>query len=431
MITESELTAGAPIPYEDLVLPDRVNSRVYTDPAIFQDEMEKIWHKDWLYVGHESEVATPGDYVARTLGKQPVVLVRGMDGVVRVLMNRCPHRGNTVCLEDSGNADHFRCAYHGWMFNNDGTPKGVPYSAGYGSDFDKLDFAMSQVPRMESHRGFVFASLSATGTDLKTKLGRTYDYLDRFANMSPEGEVDLSPGALRTVVHGNWKMVFENVCDGYHPPFLHRSVFAASSRDGLVIGDAYGDQSLIVTRDLDGGHIMLDFTETNRLTGGAVFDVGGPVSPAAVAEYQAAVKARMGEEQGTQLLADGLSNVGIYPNLGMLYQDVRVIEPVSVNQTVIYNFAALLKGAPADVNRSRLFQEIRAYGPGGSVGPDDHEIYERNQLGFQAKLNNWVVLKRGLERQYRDEDGTLVGNASDEVTMRGFWRHYLSVMAGS
>ncbi|HEV7886554.1 MAG TPA: Rieske 2Fe-2S domain-containing protein [Acidimicrobiales bacterium] len=430
MITEFE-TAQPSIPYAELVLPDRVNSRIYTDPAIFEDEMEKIWEKDWLYVGHDSEVANRGDYVARRMGRQPVVLARGMDGVVRVLMNRCPHRGNTVCLEDSGNVDHFRCAYHGWMFNTDGSPKGVPYSAGYGEGFDKMDFAMTVVPRMEVHRGFVFASLSPTGQDLKAKLGRTYDYLDRFADMSPEGEIDLSAGALKTKVHGNWKMVYENVADGYHPPFLHRSVFAASSRDGLVIGDAYGDNSLIVTRDLDNGHIMLDFTETNRITGGAVFDVGGPVAPEAVEAYRAAVRARMGEEAGEQLLADGLSNVGICPNLGMLYQDVRVIEPVSVNETVIYNFPALLKGAPRDINRSRMYQEVRAYGPGGSVGPDDHEIYERNQIGFQAKLNNWVVLRRGLDRQYRDDDGTLVGNASDEVTMRGFWRHYLSVMSGS
>src|SRR5581483_2422624 len=123
-------TTQPEIPYAELVLPDRVNSRVYTDEAIFADELEKIWHKDWLYIGHESEVAKAGDYVARRMGRQPVVLARGVDNKVRVLMNRCPHRGNTVCLEDSGNVDHFRCAYHGWMFNTDGTPKGVPYSLG-------------------------------------------------------------------------------------------------------------------------------------------------------------------------------------------------------------------------------------------------------------------------------------------------------------
>src|SRR5581483_3142983 len=179
---------------------------------------------------------------------------------------------------------------------------------------------------------------------------------------------------------------------------------------------------LIVTRDLDNGHMMLDFTETNRLTGGPVFDIGGVVPPEAVQAHRAAVKARMGEEEGERILNDGLSNVSICPNLGLLYQDVRMIEPVSANETIIYNFPALLKGAPREINRARLYQEVRAYGPAGSVGPDDHEIYERNQSGFGATLNNWVVLKRGLERQYRDEDGTLVGNASDEVTQRAFWR---------
>lgn len=425
---ELRLRRGAPARYRELVLPDRVNSEVYTDSAIFDEEMDKIFHNDWLFIGHESEIARPGDYVARRMGRQPVVVTRSADGRVNVILNRCPHRGNTVCLDDGGNTDSFRCAYHGWIFNTDGSLKSLPYRSGYGDDFTTSQFDLVAVPRVEVHRGFIFASLCETGPDLRTHLGWTWDYLDDFADLAPAGTVDISRGCLKTKVHGNWKMVYENICDGYHPPHLHRSIFASAARDGLVIGDAYGDNSLITTRDLGDGHIMLDFRATNRLTGGPVFDIGGAVSDEAQHEYRQGVLARVGTERGTHLLADGMSNVGIFPNLGLLFQDVRVIEPVSVDQTVIYNYPSLLDGAPHEVNRARLYQEIRAYGPGGSVGPDDHEIYERNQMGFEARRNKWLMLGRGLDREYRDSDGTLVGNASDETTQRAFWRHYLDVM---
>jgi nitrite reductase/ring-hydroxylating ferredoxin subunit len=416
--------------YSELVLDDRVHSRVYNDEAIFDDELTKIWHRGWVFVGHDSEVANRGDYVARRIGRQPVVMTRDMDGVVHVHLNRCPHRGNVVCLDEAGNTESFRCAYHGWNFGVDGKLRSLPYRAGYGADFAMSDFGMTPVPRLGIHRGFVYASLSDTGIDLRTHLGHTWDYLNDFADLAPAGELDLSVGCLKTRVHGNWKMVFENVCDGYHPPHLHRSVFAAAVRKGLSIGDAYGDESQITTRDLGDGHIMLDFRETNRQTGGPVIDLGGAVSAEAVEEYRLGVVDRLGEEHANQLINDGTSNVGIFPNLGMLFQDVRVIEPVSVNETNIYNFPALLKGAPKEVNRARMYQEMRLYGPGGSVGPDDHEIYERNQLGFEARINEWVMLRRGIEREHVDGDGVVVGNASDETTMRGFWRHYRSVMSG-
>jgi len=421
--------ARASARYDELVLPDRVHSRVYTDESIFDEELQKIWYRDWVFIAHDSEVPKPGDYIARKIGRQPLIITRGKDGAVHVLLNRCPHRGNTVCLDDAGNTESFRCAYHGWIFEVDGTLHSLPYRNGFGADFQTSEFNLTPVARMGVQRGFVFISLSPSGPGLREHLGRTWDYIDDLTDLAPTGTVNAGVGCLKTTVHGNWKMVFENICDGYHPPHLHRSVFAAALAKGIVINDAYGDQSVITTRDLDGGHMMLDFRGTNRVTGGQVFDIGGEVPQEARDNYRAGVIARLGEERALTLLADGTSNVAIFPNLGLLFQDLRVIEPVSANETNIYNFPMLLDGAPFEVNRARMYQEMRAYGPGGSVGPDDHEIYERNQLGFQARVSEWLVLRRGLEREARDEDGILVGNASDETTMRGFWRHYRDVMS--
>jgi phenylpropionate dioxygenase-like ring-hydroxylating dioxygenase large terminal subunit len=93
--------AGA-IRYEDLVEADRIHASLYTDPRIFADEMERIFARGWVFVGHESEIPRPGDFVTRRLGTQSVIMVRGAAAEVSVLLNRCAHRGTAVCMADRG-----------------------------------------------------------------------------------------------------------------------------------------------------------------------------------------------------------------------------------------------------------------------------------------------------------------------------------------
>src|ERR1700693_1196986 len=145
--------------YSQLVQDDRVSGRVYYDPAVFDEELEKIWYRDWIYVAHESEIPEPGDYVTRRIGLQPVIVSRDEDGAVYLLLNRCMHRGTTVCQSERGNAHAFRCAYHGWTYNNRGDLVGVPYAGGYDKSFRKEEFGLAKVPRGASHRGLILASL--------------------------------------------------------------------------------------------------------------------------------------------------------------------------------------------------------------------------------------------------------------------------------
>ncbi len=86
-----------------LVEPGRVHRRIYADPDIFELEMERIFGRAWLFVGHASQVPKPGDYVTTELGRQPVIMTRHHDGSVRVLLNRCSHRGAKVVNERRGN----------------------------------------------------------------------------------------------------------------------------------------------------------------------------------------------------------------------------------------------------------------------------------------------------------------------------------------
>ena len=109
-------TASSTVDYENLIKDDRVHGSLYTDPLIFEDELEKIWYRGWVYVAHESEIREPGDYVTKTIGLQQIIATRDEDGEIHLLHNRCSHRGNTVVASERGNANFFRCHYHGWTF---------------------------------------------------------------------------------------------------------------------------------------------------------------------------------------------------------------------------------------------------------------------------------------------------------------------------
>ena len=108
--------AGASIPFNELINGPHVQGRLYRDPDLFARELEAIWYKVWVYIGHESEIPQPGDFVRRQIGLQPVIMIRDDDGRVGVLFNRCRHRGNLVCQREHGNVDVIRCPYHGWTY---------------------------------------------------------------------------------------------------------------------------------------------------------------------------------------------------------------------------------------------------------------------------------------------------------------------------
>ena len=406
--------------YAQLIEPQSVHGSLYTDPDVFAEELERIWYRSWVYVGHVSEIAQPNDYVRKSIGPQDVIMTRSRDGEVHLLLNRCAHRGNLVCEDARGNSSSFRCPYHGWTYRNTGELLGCPYNKGYGGR-GNLDLELGRVPRVGIYQGFVFGSFAEDGPTLQEHLGGAAGELDRLVRLAPEGEIELTAGWLKHRTRANWKLLAENETDGYHPQFVHDSIFSVS---GSPIGSLYSDKSTAVTRAFGNGHSENDLRPEFRRFGEPMRWFG--TTEQKMPEYVA----RMRELHGAaaeDILIEGAPHVMIFPNLFVAEIQLFVIQPLAVDLCIQHSTAIQLKGAP-ELNRRMVSQAIGSIGPAGMLLADDTEMYERNQRGLTARRPEWVDIRRGMLRERTDERGYRIGTATDEIGMRGFWTHYKSLM---
>jgi phenylpropionate dioxygenase-like ring-hydroxylating dioxygenase large terminal subunit len=407
---------------DELIEPDRVHGSLYTDSDLFALELERIWYRTWVYIGHVSEVPEPNDYVVKSIGPQSVVMTRDKAGQIHLLLNRCAHRANIVCDAPKGNSSAFRCPYHGWTFANTGKLLGYPFSSGYGGGEFKKELGLGRVARVDSYKGFVFGSMADDGPTLHEHLGAGADAFDRLTRLSPTGEIELTAGWLAHKVKANWKMLVENETDGYHPQFVHASIFSVAKSG---IGDLYGDQSTAVCRDLGGGHTENDLRPEFRRIGQPLGWFG--TTPDRVPEYVAQMERRHGFEEAREILIDGSPHVMLFPNLFIAEIQLFVLQPLTVDETVQHVTAVQFRGSP-DMNRRMLQQTIGSVGPAGFLLADDSEMYERNQRGVHVRHPEWLQLRRGMHRERLDAAGHTIADATDELPQRAMWAHYKTLM---
>ena len=407
--------------FDALIRPDHVHGSLYTDPAIYQLELDRIWRRGWVYVGHVSEVPNPNDYVMKSIGPEPILMTRDREGQVHLLHNRCPHRGNRVCMTDKGQARSFTCPYHGWTFGNDGSLKGYPFPSGY-EGVDRKDLGLGRVARVGIYKGFVFGCLSAEGITLEEHLGAAMGAIDALCLNSPEGEVEITAGFLKHKVRANWKFLVENETDGYHPSFVHASIFEVAQSG---IGSLYSSDSTAVSRDFGQGHTENDLRPEFRKRGVPMSWFGTTADK--LPDYTQRMEAAYGKDEARRIMIDGTPHIMIWPNLFIAEIQIFVIQPLAVNETVQHVTALQFKGAP-DFNRRLRQQTMGSVGPAGFLLADDAEMYERTQLGVQASNPEWLFLGRGRHRERTDDNGYLIGDATDETPSRGIWRHYRSIM---
>jgi phenylpropionate dioxygenase-like ring-hydroxylating dioxygenase large terminal subunit len=422
------------IDYNSLVKEDRVHISLYSNPAIFADEMDKIFHRGWVYVGHHGEIPNRGDFRLKRIGLQPVILVRDQHGQVQLLLNRCRHRGATVCQEGQGNTRSFRCMYHGWTYQLNGELSGVPAMDAYGDDFKRGDLGLVKVPRVSEYRGFIFGSLSPAGVTLEEHLGRAMDEIDLFVGLSKAQDVEVVSGIHKYSYQGNWKLAAENSMDGYHPSIVHAS-FAQALMDKITHIPTPEQQRIDRdfasfrgnTKDLGNGHVMLDYKLRiyDPLNGDPTPAVSA-VTPEGQAQLDELTR-RFGPERAANMLREGGTHTFIFPNLILIGIQMRVVQPLSAALTEVCLYPTLLKWLTPEVNTIRLRSHEAFFGSASFGGPDDSEIFERVQDGCAVELEPWQLMSRGLHRE-RHVDGIIMGDLSDEVTQRGIWRQWKKVM---
>lgn len=404
-----------------LIEPSRVHSRLYYDPHIYAEELRKIWSRGWVYVGHVSEVPQPNDYVTKSIGPTPVLLVRDRNGEIRLLLNKCPHRGNQLCAYRNGNRATFTCPYHSWTFSNTGELLGYALPEGYEGE-SKVGVGLGSVPRVGIYRGFVFGSMAEDGESLIDYLGGASAAIDQLCDNSPTGEIELTAGFLQHRTKANWKFLLENETDGYHPGFVHSSIFQVTNS---AIANLYGKDSTALTRDFGNGHTEFDLRPEWRRLNEPLKWFG--TNEARLPAYVAQMKKAYGPERARQIMIDGSPHTMIFPNLFIAEIQIFVIQPVAVDETIQHVTAVQFKGAP-DINRRLRQQTMGSVGPAGLLLADDTEMYERNHRGALIDDPEWLILTRGMHRERFDENGFRVAHSTDEVPQRGIWRHYLKLM---
>lgn len=423
--------AAAADVYDRLVLEDRVHRTIYTDPRIFADEMRKVYGLSWIYVGHASELTEANAFRTGTLGGRPIILTRDAEGDFHVLLNRCLHRGATVCRLDRGRAKRFVCPYHGWSYATDGRLTGVPWPSGYAPSFDHASQSLGRA-RVAVYRDFIFATFHPDPPPIETYLGAARPLLNAWIDRFPGGRVVARSGAHRMDCHANWKLVMDNSTDGYHPSFSHRSLLQMAqrlgeSKDMTYFGES-PDEGPMYARYLGNGHGFLD--QRPMYPGPGAYWAQQRAQPGREA-YEALVRERYDDEEATRLLdltVGAQMNLSIFPNLLIIGNQIQSMEPVAVDRTILIWQATTSPELPDELNtlRMRTQEDFPSFGE-----PDDLANFGECQRGLSIAEVEWVYMNRGFGidgRQHVDDDGGVTAPITDETPMRGYLHHWKTLM---
>jgi p-cumate 2,3-dioxygenase alpha subunit len=394
----------------------QVHRSSMVSPDIYDLEKQHIFDRCWLYLGHESEVPNPGDYVRRVVAERPLFFARSRDGELKVFHNTCPHRGALICRTDHGNAQVLQCFYHAWSFNTSGELVGMPDIEGYGPDFDRADFSLRS-PRYESYQGFIFVCFDREAETLREYLAGAAEYLDLVADQAPDG-MKVIPGSNRYTIKANWKLLGENSIDGYHAIPTHQTYFdyMSSGATALMV-DRKG-----FGRALGNGHGVIE----NDAIYGRPIAMWHPYFGADARPEIQRIKddliARFGLTKALRM-SEKTRNLLIFPNLiinDIMAVTIRVYQPTGPSGMDVTAWEMAPAGESGSLLHRRLDSFLTFLGPGGFATPDDTEALESCQQGFRSGGVEWSDLSRGLTRSPR-------GN--DELQIRTFWRRWQSLVA--
>ncbi|WP_052402404.1 aromatic ring-hydroxylating oxygenase subunit alpha [Muricoccus aerilatus] len=375
-----------------------VDRRVFTDPRVYAAEMRHIFEATWVFLGLASQVARPHDFITTYIGRQPVLMTRDKDGRVRAFLNTCRHRGTVVCPFRQGRQKFHVCRYHGWAYDSGGRNVSVTDEAigGYPDGFREAGHDLIPVARLDSYRGFVFASLSTDVPDLAEHLGEARAFLDLVADQSPAGQLEIVPGEIAYTFDANWKLQFENGLDYYHFASTHSSYVDILKRRKEVAAPGAGFPEEEPPDEAEGqgcfhfdrGHAVNWSVKRSHL-------YGRPLS--ADPDWMEATRARVGSVRLKWMLRQ--RNLTIFPNLQVIdiqSAQLRTWRPLGPNRTEMVSHCLAPVGEAPALRAMRIRNYEDFFNPSGLASSDDNVMYEFCQTGYAAEAGPTQGYLRGL-----------------------------------
>lgn len=374
---------------------DYVDSRVYTDPGIFDQEIERIFQRVWLPLCHESEIAKPYDFRTCAAGRNtPLVVVRGGDGRVRTFLNICPHRSNIIVrapsgsllkAEPSGNPKNMTCMFHGWQFDSRGRCVDIPREQqGYQDRLCKGALGLREFRTEVAFGGFVWVNLSDHGDSLESFAGQAFDFMRR--------EIDTEALEIfhyqKSIIPTNYKLWHETSREFYHD-YMHYH-----NRATGMLQPGYFDRKYQV---FDNGHAATGLTTVvyDAYEGGKERHLTFPGMP-----------------------PNGWKQLNLFPSctysLRASCLRVSVMIPLSESQTLIEIRGLGLKRDTAAEREERIRDHDTIWGPFG-----------RNLLEDLMAVQNQTSAMKGADAPYfllmaRREGDTI----HDEVGLRSYFAEW-------
>jgi 3-phenylpropionate/trans-cinnamate dioxygenase alpha subunit len=418
-----------------------VSRKNFADPEIYKQELEQVFARSWLFLGHESQIPNPGDFFNTYMGEDPILVTRGKDGKVNAMLNSCRHRGNSVERSDLGNRNNFMCTYHGWTYDLEGKLITVPgFKELYHEELDLENWGLVAVTQLESFHGLIFANWDPEAPGLLEYMGEYAWFLETRVNPQGQGS-EVVGGIFRWVMDCNWKFAAENfVGDGYHGFISHRSAMLVGAQRG-----ANGVQQQSVNR-------WKTQEDPNNFRFGTKYGSGGgfhllpdeapaitassddPNAKAINAYYQQRFEVMEKNLGRTRARLGGWN--AMFPNFSIntSADQIHVWNPRGPQSTENWVYILVDKAAPPEVKKARINASKRVFGPTGLLEEDDGDNWKLSTDGCKGVIAQRYPLHygMGLDDKPMEANGDLPrrrqGSLGDtnQLNMARMWSELMS-----
>ena len=390
-----------------------VERRIFSDPDIYQMELEQIFARAWNFMCHDSQIPNPGDFFMSYIGEDRVICVRDNDGNPQVLINSCRHRGNAICRAEEGHATSFMCTYHGWTYDLKGNLVGVPgFKEVYHEELDRENWGLI-TGRAESYKGWIFANLDPEAPSL-------YDYLGEVGRMGIDqvyarGDTEQVMGIEKWIIPCNWKFAVDNSWDFYHAAITHSSSFMAGWRGGYIVepGEREDQANFLVPFS----HISVLGTYGHAIGGWAFDREEADKFNFGTVDQTWRDKPETQEMLGEVGLRAAAAHPNIFPNLWIfnMMSKASLRLPKGPTKTEIWWF--IFKNPEASEERQQYLTRrvARHDGPGGVFEQDDGENWGESTTGTKG-LN---IRKHPLHYAMRVGQGEVINEEGAPAHIEG------------